>query len=585
MLQKLHIRTRLSLGFGIQLLILTFTLYYTGTTLSDQFTKLRQTAETSLNVAKDWGEVVQSIQEHVSLESSLVLSAQSSETPKDTVRQKIDTTRKSLEKELKKAESSLRSSSMFHSAPSGPKDSKTTDADAQKAPLLSEARIASMQSDARNSLAEVHKAIGSLHKALDNTLGLFELADNGGGLESLIKQCYPQEQEVIRSLGGLERQFKRHQNFMIEFRRDEQDREIHTVRVVLLSIGVLALGLSVFGSILVTRSVVTPVQEAMHALESTAKGDLTVKLPVDSQDELGRLNAALNQSTSSLRSTLVEVADSANTLAGSARELSVVSQQMGSNAEETLAQAKSVAAITSNVSENVESVAVAAEEMSVSIREIARNLAQSVKIASSAVRSAESATESISKLGSSSAEIGKVIKLIQTIAKQTNLLALNATIEAARAGEAGQGFAVVAAEVEELAKNTSLATEDISRRIDTIQSDTRQSVMAISDIHGIILKISSFQQGIAAAIDEQTLTTNEITRSIQEAARGAREIDRNAASVASTAAGTAQGANQTKISANDLAELSSDLSMLISQFRLDVSQSARTPAPESSALD
>ncbi|MEY2599613.1 MAG: hypothetical protein RLZZ142_1872 [Verrucomicrobiota bacterium] len=585
MLQKLHIRTRLSLGFGIQLLILTFTLYYTSTTLSDQFSKLRQTTEKSLNVAKDWGGVVQSIQEHVSLEGSLVLSAQSSDTPKDALRQKIDTARKSLEKELKKAEGSLRSSAMVQSAPSGPNDSKKTDVDGQKAPPLSEARIASMQSDARNSLAEVHKAIGSLHKALDNTLGLFELGDSAGGLESLIKQCDPQEQEVIRRLGELERQFNRLQNFMIEFRRDEQDREINTVRVVLLSIGVLALGLSVFGSILVTRSVVKPVQEAMHALENTAKGDLTVKLPVDSEDELGRLNAALNQSTSSLRSTLVEVADSANTLAGSARELSVVSQQMGSNAEETLAQAKSVAAITSNVSENVESVAVAAEEMSVSIREIARNLAQSVKIASNAVRSAESATESISKLGSSSAEIGKVIKLIQTIAKQTNLLALNATIEAARAGEAGQGFAVVAAEVEELAKNTSLATEDISRRIDTIQSDTRQSVMAISEIHSIILKISSFQQGIAAAIDEQTLTTNEITRSIQEAARGAREIDRNAANVASTAAGTAQGANQTKISANDLAELSSDLSMLISQFRLDVSQSARTPPPESNALD
>jgi methyl-accepting chemotaxis protein len=322
----------------------------------------------------------------------------------------------------------------------------------------------------------------------------------------------------------------------------------------------------------------------MHALEDTAKGDLTVKLPVESEDELGRLAFALNQSTASLRTTLVEVADGANTLAGSSRELSVVSQQMGNYAEETSTQARAVASITSDVSENVESVAVAAEEMSVSIREIARNLSQSVKIAASAVRAAEAAKETISKLGTSSAEIGKVIKMIHSIAKQTNLLALNATIEAARAGEAGRGFAVVATEVEELAKNTSKATEDISKKIDTIQSDTRQSVSIISEIHEIIFKINTFQQSIASAIDEQTLTTNEITRSIQEAARGAREIDRNAASVAHTAASAAQGATQTKVSANDLAELSADLSMLIGQFRLDAAPATKANSRESEAL-
>ncbi len=101
------------------------------------------------------------------------------------------------------------------------------------------------------------------------------------------------------------------------------------------------------------------------------------------------------------------------------------------------------------------------------------------RVATSAVRVAETTTATVSKFGDSSTEIGQVIKVITSIAQQTNLLALNATIEAARAGEAGKGFAVVANEVKELAKETAKATEDISRKIEAIQTDTKAAVEAI----------------------------------------------------------------------------------------------------------
>src|SRR5690606_21069933 len=127
---------------------------------------------------------------------------------------------------------------------------------------------------------------------------------------------------------------------------------------------------------------------------------------------------------------------------------------------------------------------------------------------------------------------GNVVKVITSIAEQTNLLALNATIEAARAGEAGKGFAVVASEVKDLAQETAKATEDIARRVAAIQVDTVSAVEAIAEISTIIANINDYQLTIASAVEEQTATTNEMSRSVAEAATGSGEIAANISGVA-----------------------------------------------------
>lgn len=261
------------------------------------------------------------------------------------------------------------------------------------------------------------------------------------------------------------------------------------------------------------------------------------------------------------------VAESASTLAGASRELSSVSQQMAATAEETATQANVVSAAAEQVSRNVTTVSTGTEEMGSSIREIARNAHEAARVATSAVKVAERTNATVAKLGVSSAEIGNVIKVITSIAQQTNLLALNATIEAARAGEAGKGFAVVANEVKELAKQTARATEDISRKIEAIQTDTKGAVEAIDQISKIINQINDFQNTIASAVEEQTATTGEISRNVGEAAKGSNEIAQSISGVAQAARGTTEGASNTKASATEMSRLAADLQRMVAQFK------------------
>jgi methyl-accepting chemotaxis protein len=342
--------------------------------------------------------------------------------------------------------------------------------------------------------------------------------------------------------------------------------ERRQARLIGLSILLVMASLVPMVLIVVRRDIQHPLNNAVVVLNDVAAGNLTARLDHDTDDEVGKMAVALNTALDALSNTISRVGTNAQGLAAAAEELSALSVQMGANAEETSVQAGVVSNAAATVSRNVQTVAAGTEEMSASIKEIAKNATQAAQVATTAVQTADHANATVAKLGASSAEIGNVIKVITSIAEQTNLLALNATIEAARAGEAGKGFAVVANEVKELAKETAKATDDIARKVEAIQVDTKGAVAAIGEIASVIREVNNISGTIASAVEEQAATTNEMGRSVSDAAQSAGEIAQNISGVATAAHSTSDGVQTSKTAAADLARMAAELQQLVSQF-------------------
>jgi methyl-accepting chemotaxis protein len=339
-------------------------------------------------------------------------------------------------------------------------------------------------------------------------------------------------------------------------------------RTLLIVILLLGLGVAVAVGIYAARSVSVPLGRVVAVLRRVKEGDLTAVADAHTRDELGQLGEALNATTAQLRETIGgRLAQTAAGLVAAAEQLSAVSEQLQSGAGDVASKATTATHATAEVDTGVQSIAAGAEQMSASITEIASNAGQAAEVAQQGMAVAQRTTAQVAQLGTASAEIGEVVRLITTIAEQTNLLALNATIEAARAGELGKGFAVVAGEVKDLAQQTGKATEEITARIGAIQHSSSSAAAAISEITEVIERIGDYTTTIASAVEQQTATTAEMSRSVAEAAGNSGAVAQTVAGVADVATSTAQGAATTQQAAADLTRLAGEITTIVAGFR------------------
>jgi methyl-accepting chemotaxis protein len=365
---------------------------------------------------------------------------------------------------------------------------------------------------------------------------------------------------ILNNLAGIED--KAAQQQMTAAHNDMRTGQIATNGLTLGAV-VLAIVLA----LLVSRAIAGPLKQTVGVLEALAEGRLDLRLKVTGRDEVGRMAGALNTALDRLTGTLRGISENVTTLAASSEELTAVAGQMNSSAARSAGRAQAVSDASDHINHNITTVSAGAEEIGSSIAEIARSTSSAADVAGRAVRISGEAGAILHQLGASSTEIVSVIKIITGIAEQTNLLALNATIEAARAGDAGKGFAVVASEVKELAQETARATEDIRTRVGAIQADSAAAVSAIGEIGAVIDQINATQTAIAAAVEEQTATTNEMGRNVGEVSTGSRQISANVAEVADAAAETTTAAANTAAAADELARVANELKQGLAMFR------------------
>jgi methyl-accepting chemotaxis protein len=323
-------------------------------------------------------------------------------------------------------------------------------------------------------------------------------------------------------------------------------------------------------------------QAVTAALEQVAEKNLTVKVEVRSQDEIGRLSTALNTTVASIRSILQSVTQGVETLSAAATELSMRSTETSGNTQTQTSKINQIATAAQEMTATIGEISHNAEVASAASREsaeIARQGGTVIQAAAATMQEIATSTGSVEQkmtsLALRSEEIGKVVSVIQDISAQTNLLALNAAIEAARAGEHGRGFAVVAGEVRRLAERTKGATEEIANTIRSIQQETQETLDLMSQSRNTVEAGLSETARARASLEAIIGSSNEVENQIRLIATAATEqtaasgeISESARDISSLATENSHAAEETAEACKNLSALASNLDGMIGQFRI-----------------
>ena len=343
---------------------------------------------------------------------------------------------------------------------------------------------------------------------------------------------------------------------------------------------VIAALLTVLLALMLTRSIVTPLNKALVAAQAIASGNLTQAIEVDGNDEATRLLKALAEMQASLRSTIEQIAGSATQLASASEELSAVTeeasrglQQQNNEIEQAATAVNEMTAAVEEVARNAVSTSEASQQSTQAAREGRDRVVDTVDAIQTMTHDVQNTSLMIEGLATQGRDIGKVLDVIRAIAEQTNLLALNAAIEAARAGEAGRGFAVVADEVRALAHRTAQSTQEIEKMVAGIQNGTGEAVQSMQQSNQRTQSTLEMARAAGVALEQITESIHRINErnlviasASEEQAQVSREVDRNLVNIRDLATQSAAGANQTSAASHELSRLAVNLNAMVARF-------------------
>ncbi len=330
------------------------------------------------------------------------------------------------------------------------------------------------------------------------------------------------------------------------------------------------------------------VMMVMDATANMRKKDFTKTYDIREGDEINHILSRINLVNQDLRQTFKQFSDNSDIIFHSASDLSLISGDLNSASTDTSQKAttvssaaeemsinnRSIAASMGQATDSMNSVSSAIEQMSATVSEIARNVTATKEITEQVAQGFDMITTVVNELGKRANDVDLVTDEIRAISEQVGMLALNAKIEAARAGAAGKGFAVVAQEITELASETNKSTLEADEKLRWIKEKSKEVVEKVVGLTAIVKESEQAISTIAAAVEEQNVTTREIAKNINDVSAEISEVNANVAQGAAVAAEIAkdiiqveEGARRVQASSGKLNDNAASLSSMAENFR------------------
>jgi len=364
----------------------------------------------------------------------------------------------------------------------------------------------------------------------------------------------------------------------------DSDATVNAANTHLASLIIIGLILSALVAFVVPALIVTPMKRLLAHLENVAEGegDLTVRLEVNSHDEMGRVADAFNRFVSKIHKLIGNSIDSTQRLAGSTQQLTVVAAESSQAVAQQMSELDQVAtaitemtATVQEVARNAGSAAAAARDADSQANQGRQVVTETIETINELAEAVQHSADVINHLKAESTNIGTVLGVIKDVAEQTNLLALNAAIEAARAGEQGRGFAVVADEVRQLASRSQQSTQEIEKIIQALQGRASDAVQAMEDgkerANRSVTQAASAGQALAEitrAVSTISDMNTQIASAAEEQSAVTEDINRNTVSIQTLASKAADGSSHTATAADELAALANLIRGDLSQFKV-----------------